>query len=288
MDQDTRVQDSGLNNLPTHLQSGDVLINEVAVTRLYFDPRLSFASAGEQVLVDVRVDPRNDPQLLSVFFSYDTSLVSFASGTLNTSVFDDMTYNQSPADSSGVVSFSAGALSALDSDVRAATLTFDAMTTGLADVGFLLLQPNETSIQTGSFDDVPFNATDGLIAIVGAPPVVQSITRTSAQNTTAQMVSFDVVFSMDVLNVDENDFDLTTGFALSDAQVTAVIGNGSIYEVQVDTGSGFGMLRLDVDDNDSIVGDSGLPLGGLGSGNGDYTDGEHYTITRPLIGFMLY
>ena len=45
-------------------------------------------------------------------------------------------------------------------------------------------------------------------------------------------------------------------------------------------GVGDGGLRLDVLDNDSILNASGMPLGGPGAGNGNFTTGEAYTIDK--------
>ena len=47
------------------------------------------------------------------------------------------------------------------------------------------------------------------------------------------------------------------------------------------TGSGSGSLRLDVADNDTIINAAAVPLGGIGTGNGDFTSGQSY-VARPL------
>ena len=41
-----------------------------------------------------------------------------------------------------------------------------------------------------------------------------------------------------------------------------------------------GTIRLDLEDTDTVTATSGVPLGGTGAGNGDFTAGEAYTIDR--------
>ena len=65
--------------------------------------------------------------------------------------------------------------------------------------------------------------------------------------------------------------------------MTGVNGSGSVYTVTVNTGSGSGTLRLDVTDDDSIVDMAGNPLGGTGTGNGNFTGGETYDVRFHLI-----
>jgi len=43
------------------------------------------------------------------------------------------------------------------------------------------------------------------------------------------------------------------------------------------------MVRLDLNDNDSIKNASNIPLGGAGAGNGDFTAGDFYTVTNEEI-----
>jgi hypothetical protein len=64
------------------------------------------------------------------------------------------------------------------------------------------------------------------------------------------------------------------------ASITNISGSGTTYTVTVNTGSGNGTIRLDVVDDDSIRDGSNNPLGGNGSGNGSYTSGQMYTISK--------
>ena len=83
--------------------------------------------------------------------------------------------------------------------------------------------------------------------------VVNSITRASANPAKAASVDFTVTFSENVTGVDPSDFWLTTS-GVSGTTVSGVSGSGSTYTVTVNTGSGDGTIRLDVVDDDSIVG----------------------------------
>ncbi|MBN1267780.1 MAG: sortase [Anaerolineales bacterium] len=113
----------------------------------------------------------------------------------------------------------------------------------------------------------------------GTLPVVDSITRVNASPTNAANVSFLVTFNKDVNGVDSTDFDLTTS-GLSGASINSVTGSGSTRTVSVYTGSGSGTLRLDVDDDNTIVDSIPNQLGGGTEGDGDFTTGEVYTIDK--------
>ena len=110
-------------------------------------------------------------------------------------------------------------------------------------------------------------------------PLVTSITRVNPSPTSAASVQFAVTFSASVTGVDTTDFVLsTTGVA--GASITGVAGSGTNYTVTVSAGMLDGTIRLDVNDNDSIVNGLSTPLGGAGAGNGNFTTGEVYVIDR--------
>ena len=115
-------------------------------------------------------------------------------------------------------------------------------------------------------------------------PSVVSVVRANGDPPATQSVGFVVTFSESVTGVAAADFVLTTTGDLAAATVTDVAGSGSVYTVTVDTGSGYGSIRLDVVDDDSVLDDTGNALGGPGVGSGDYTDGEHYTLGAQILG----
>ena len=111
------------------------------------------------------------------------------------------------------------------------------------------------------------------------PPTVASITRADASPTSAASVRFNVTFSEPVTGVDTSDFTLTAS-GITGPAVTGISGSLGSYLVTVNTGSGNGTLRLNVNDNDSIIDSSGNPLGGTGIGNGNFTSGETYSVDK--------
>jgi hypothetical protein len=123
-------------------------------------------------------------------------------------------------------------------------------------------------------------------AYEGSVVAVKSITRVSSNPTAALNVKFTVTFSAPVTGVDMTapfkDFALAT-IGPASAAVTSVIGSGAVFIVTVNTGLGADAIRLDVVDDDSIQSVSGDPLGGAGSGNGNFKTGEIYNINSPHI-----
>lgn len=110
-------------------------------------------------------------------------------------------------------------------------------------------------------------------------PTVTSILRTDPNPTAAGVVHFNVSFSEPVSGVDGSDFVLTTT-GVTGAALSEIVASGNLYTIAVNTGTGNGTIRLDVVDNDSIVDASGYPLGGAGAGNGNFTTGDTYTISK--------
>ena len=118
----------------------------------------------------------------------------------------------------------------------------------------------------------------------GAAPIVKSITLADPSPTNVTSINFILTFSESVIGVDTvapyNDFSITTAGGIGGASITAVSGSSDIYTVTVNTGSGSGTIRLNLIDNDSIKDASNNPLGGTGTGNGNFTAGETYTINK--------
>jgi hypothetical protein len=108
---------------------------------------------------------------------------------------------------------------------------------------------------------------------------VSSILRLNGSPTSAATVDYSVIFTDSVTGVDSSDFKVTVA-GISWAGVTNIAGTGASYTVTVSTGSGNGTIRLDLIDNDSIKDASNNPLGGAGSGNGNYTSGQIYTVLK--------
>lgn len=109
-------------------------------------------------------------------------------------------------------------------------------------------------------------------------PNVTSIVRANPNPSNASSVEFLVTFSESVTGVDISDFILTS--TTMNASISAVSGSGGMYIVTAQTGPGDDTLRLDLIDNDSIIGTFGNNLGGVGIGNGNFINSETYTIDK--------
>ncbi|MCQ3937138.1 MAG: hypothetical protein DPW18_08840 [Chloroflexi bacterium] len=109
-------------------------------------------------------------------------------------------------------------------------------------------------------------------------PEVLSINPVGASPANADALTFQVTFSEAVTGVDAGDFAIVTN--LSGAGIGNVSGLGNTYTVSVNSGSGDGTLRLDVQDDDSITNAAGSSLGGAGIGNGNFTRGAAVVVDR--------
>src|SRR5207249_3309172 len=96
------------------------------------------------------------------------------------------------------------------------------------------------------------SATQGETIQDTTPPTVLSINRVGATPSNASSVQFAVTFSENVSGVDLTDFGLLTTGVIG-ASKSSVTGSGASYIVTVNTGSGDGMIGLNVVDDDSIV-----------------------------------
>jgi hypothetical protein len=85
-----------------------------------------------------------------------------------------------------------------------------------------------------------------------------------------------VSLSESVTGVDASDLALS---GITGASITDVTGSGASYSVTASTGANEGTLGLNTTDDDSIADAAGNPLGGAGTGNGNFT-GATYTIDR--------
>ena len=123
----------------------------------------------------------------------------------------------------------------------------------------------------------------GVYTVDKTAPTTLSILRVDSNPTTAESVRFAVTFSEAISGVDPGDFMLTTTDSLTGSSILDLSGSANTYIVTVADGSGVGNLRMDLVDNDSITDVSGKPLGGVGTGNGNFTIGEMYAVNKPPI-----
>jgi len=162
-----------------------------------------------------------------------------------------------------------------------------------APSGDLRLQPASPAIDAGDDTAVPAGITtdlDGNPRIIGAAvdmgafetlPAVVSITRAAANPTNAASAPFTVTFNVPVAGVDANAFALTTTGGQGGAMLGTISGSGTTWTVSVSTvDDATGTIRLDLEDTDTITATPGVPLGGTGAGNGDFSAGEVYTVDR--------
>ena len=118
-------------------------------------------------------------------------------------------------------------------------------------------------------------------AYPSAYPYILSILRSYPSPSDATSVKFDVTFSEPVAGVDASDFSLTTTDLAGSSVLAPYSLSSSVYTVEVNAGSGVsGTIRLDLDDDDSILNFGAIPLGGFGDGNGSYANGQTYVIDR--------
>ncbi len=111
-----------------------------------------------------------------------------------------------------------------------------------------------------------------------APFLISSL-RADPSPTAAGTVRYTLAFSEPVSGVDVADFSLPAS-GVVEASVASISGADSTYIVTINTGSGSGFFRLDLIDNDSILDAGGMPLGGIGAGNGNFLTGEIYDVER--------
>jgi hypothetical protein len=114
-------------------------------------------------------------------------------------------------------------------------------------------------------------------------PFVTGSLLTDQNPTYADSVNYSVVFSEPVSGVDSSDFSLSATGSLTGATITNVSGSGYLYIIVATTGTGEGLLRLDILDDDSILDVAGQPLAGPGTGNGDFTTGGAYRVDKPIM-----
>ena len=137
------------------------------------------------------------------------------------------------------------------------------------------------SIRDAAFNILTTGYKTGSPYTVDKPPVVISILRAGVNPTSAAAVKFTVKFSEAVTGLDADDFNISPELMPAGASILSVTGKGANWTVTVSTGTGSGLLRLDLIDNDTIKDATGNSLGGPGPVNGDFISGQTYTV-RPV------
>jgi hypothetical protein len=116
------------------------------------------------------------------------------------------------------------------------------------------------------------------------PPQVASIVPRANSLTKSGTVGFNVTFTQDITGIDITDFAPVMSGGLSGASIVSATRidptNNRTFNVIVNTGSGDGNLGLSVIDNDSIVNDLQVPLGGRGANNGNFTGQAGYSVLK--------
>lgn len=144
------------------------------------------------------------------------------------------------------------------------TVTYTAGTNGtIADLTGNAMATDSTGVAVPPWD------TD-------APRVSGVARQTPADETTnASALTFRVTFSEAVTGVDASDFALVKTGSADGAVFSVSAVGGSVYDVTVNTVSGAGTLRLDVNASGTNITDTGgMPI------SGGYSEGQTYTIDQ--------
>jgi Calx-beta domain/Carboxypeptidase regulatory-like domain len=199
-------------------------------------------------------------------------------GTPST-VTADLTFNSASVSAGGNVPDTTPATFATTTPLLGGmSPTSATLTSGLANSTFTALNSAGIATVSVKVDGQTINAS------VDVNPVVTSIKRKTplTQITSASTVVFEVIFNAPVKNVDDTDFAVTTvAGAITGSTVTTVSSSSpfTTYQVTVMGYSGNGEIRLDLVDDDSIqTRVTNLPLGGSGTGNGNFNTGETYIV----------
>lgn len=133
----------------------------------------------------------------------------------------------------------------------------------------------------GNFNNIS-TSTDNQITYKPTSPVVVAIEPNLHNPSKEAMATYLITFSEAVTGVDTTDFRLETD--LMDAHIDSVTGEGKIYTVKVNTGEGEGDLQLNLVDDDTIVNQLKVPLGGIEAKNGNFKGGSyHIDRTAPTV-----
>jgi hypothetical protein len=143
-------------------------------------------------------------------------------------------------------------------------------------VGASTLTAGTYKIYTAATDAAGNIANQAFTITIVDAPSVSSVVRTGGASATvngsASSVSYTVTFSESVTGVDASDFSLTSTGTAS-GSIASVTGSGATYTVTVDTLSGDGTMRLDLNGSGT-----GIKNGSSIDIAGGYTSGAAYTL----------
>lgn len=220
------------------------------------------------------------PNLLSI-----VRKLASTNPTNGTSVVFTVTFDSDMASvaTSDFILSTTGGVSASISNVNSITATeYDITVNSISGSGTIRLDLNDAN---SSVTDTAGNALasstasgDETFTIDQTAPSISSIVRKSGATnpTNGTSIVFTVTFSESVASVATSDFELTnTGTAAGNiASVSA--GPSATYDVTIDTLSGVGTIRLDLNDGDTSIADAAGNLLSSTTANGD----EFFTIDK--------
>jgi len=134
----------------------------------------------------------------------------------------------------------------------------------------------------GTYDLTAVNDRDVFVAKLSDNPVGSSITLSGGEDPSEPYVEFMVTFSEPVTGVDASDFRVTTTGTVHAAAVTNVARFYTTYTVTIFTDTGTDTIRLELVEDDSILGEPSEPLGGAGGANGSFGVGDTFGVDKSL------
>ena len=111
----------------------------------------------------------------------------------------------------------------------------------------------------------------GAFGVYNEPPEITGVSIDGSNPTVGDTATFTVSFSEDVSGFDAGDLRIVAD-GVTGSSIDSVVGGPATYTVSVAAGAGFGTLRLQLIDDDSIVDAAGDSLGGAGDQGGAISD----------------
>ncbi|WP_143218430.1 Ig-like domain-containing protein, partial [Acidovorax sp. T1m] len=241
------------------------------------------SGAQQQTVTIIDDDPTPSLSVANV------SQVEGISGSSNQTFTVTLSAASAQAVSVGYATSNGTATAGSDYTASSGTLTF---APGETTKTFTVAVAGDTTAESDEAFTVtlsgPSNATLGTASATGTiqdddsdviAPSVSSITRVGTATTNATSVDYTVAFSEAVTGVGASDFGLTASGSANGA-VASVTGSGSNYTVTVNSITGDGTLRLDLN-----ASGTGITDGASNAIAGGYTSGQIYTFdhTAPSV-----